>query len=213
MSGLQPKTPNKNCHTYKKGTQGRYKVVTERKEKYFASQRLNRNMRSFMVAVMFLVFTVSISQGLEVGNSALEKTFTAGDKQIEFADFHGKSNLIVAGDAAKHPEFISQLERKTEEFKTTYDATVVRVQEEIGLFVIDKSGYVRWEFLTDAGLAQSAIGELEAELAKLKREKLLPIGSPAPDFRLIDAEHGIPFRLSNYKEKKHVLVTLLLQTY
>ncbi len=162
---------------------------------------------------MFLVFTVSISQGLEVGDSVLETPFTSGDKQLKFADFHGKSNLIIVGDAAKHPQFISQLERKSEEFKTAYDATALRVQEEIGIFVIDKSGYVRWKFLTDAGLAQSAIGEIESELAKLKRDEPLPIGSPAPDFQLVDVENGLLFSLSKYKGKKHVLVTLLLQTY
>ena len=89
----------------------------------------------------------------------------------------------------------------------------MRVQEEIGIFVIDKSGYVRWKFLTDAGLAQSAIGELESELVKLKRDTPLPIDSPAPDFQLMDVETGLLFNLSKYKKKKHVLVTLLLQTY
>ena len=170
-------------------------------------------MRQYMLAVMFLVFTVSISQGLEVGDSALETAFTSGDKQLKLADFHGKSNLIVVGDAAKHPQFISQLEQKAEEFKTAYDATILRVQEEIGIFVIDKSGYVRWKFLTDAGLAQSAIGELESELAKLKRDEPLTIGSTAPDFRLVDVESGLLFNLAKYKGKKHVLATLLLQTY
>ena len=170
-------------------------------------------MLRYVFAVIFFVFTASISQGLEVGDSALETTFTAGEKEIKFADFHGKSNLIVVGDAAKHPQFISQLERKAEEFETAYDATTLRIQEEIGIFVIDKSGYVRWKFLTDAGLAQSAIAELESELAKLKRDTPLPIGSPAPDFRLVDVETSLPFSLSSYKGKKHLLITLLLQTY
>ena len=37
--------------------------------------------------------------------------------------------------------------------------------------IIDKSGYVRWKFPTDAdGLAQPTIGEaIESELEKLKR--------------------------------------------
>jgi hypothetical protein len=170
-------------------------------------------MLRYIFAVMFFIFTVSISQGLEVGDSALKTTFTSGDKQIKFTDFHGKFNLIVISDALKYAEFNSQLEQKTDVFGAKYDATVLRLQEKSEILVIDKSGYVRWKFLNDAGVAQSAIGELESELVKLKREEPLPIGSPAPDFRLVDAESGLPFSLSKYKGKKHVLATLLLQTY
>ena len=157
--------------------------------------------------------SVSISQGLEVGDSALGTTFTSGDKQIKFTDFHGKFNLIVISDALKYAEFNSQLEQKTDVFKEKYDATILRLQEDSEILLIDKSGYLRWKFLSDAGLAQTAIAELESELVKLKREEPLPIGSPAPDFRLVDAESGLLFSLSKYKGKKHVLATLLLQTY
>ena len=163
--------------------------------------------------MMFFVLTASISHGLKVGDSALETTFTSGDKEIKFADFHGKSNLIVVSDVAEHSEFISQLDQQAGVFEAKYDATVLHVQEEIGILVIDKAGYVRWKFLTDAGLAQSAIGELESELVKLKRDKPLPIGSPAPDFQLVDVETGLLFNLSKYEGKKHILATLLLQTY
>ena len=162
---------------------------------------------------MFFIFIVSISQGLEVGDSALKTTFTSSDKEIKFADFHGKFNLIVVSDTMKYREFNTQLEQQADAFKEKYDATVLRLQEKSEILVIDKSGYVRWKFLNDAGLAQSAIGELESELVKLKREEPLPIGSPAPDFRLVDAESGLPFSLSKYRGKKHVLATLLLQTY
>ena len=169
-------------------------------------------MLRYIFVVMFFIFAVSISEGLEVGDSALGTTFTSGDKQIKFSDFHGKSNLIVVGDAAKTPVFTSQLEQKGEAFETTYGATMLPVQGEGRTLIIDKSGYVRWKFSGAAGLVPT-VEKLESELAKLKRDSLLSIGSPAPDFRLMDAESGIPFNLSNYKGKKHVLVTLLLQTY
>ena len=169
-------------------------------------------MLRYVFAVMILVFMASMSQGLEVGDTALETTLTSGDKQIKFSDFHGKSNLIVVGDAAKTPVFTSQLEQKGEVFGTTYDVTILRLQGESDTLIIDKSGYVRWKFPDDADSVPT-VEKLESELAKLKRDSLLSIGSPAPDFRLMDAESGIPFNLSNYKGKKHVLVTLLLQTY
>lgn len=170
-------------------------------------------MLRYVFAVMVLIFTASIVKGVEVGDSVLRMPITFGEAELKFADFHGKSNLIVVGDAAKHPQFISQLERKSEKFKTAYDATVLRVQEEIGICVIDKSGYVRWKFPYASDSAQSTIEELESELTKLKRDEPLPIGSPAPEFRLVDVESGLLFSLSKYKGKKHVLATLLLQTY
>ena len=170
-------------------------------------------MLRYVFAVVFLVFAGSISEGLEVGDSALRTPITSGDEGIEFTEYHGKSNLIVVSDAAKYAEFNSQLEQKADAFGAKYDAMVLRLQEESEILVIDKSGYVRWKFSSDADLAQSAIGELESELVKLKRDAPLLIGSPAPDFQLVDAESGLLFSLSEYKGKKHVLVTLLLQTY
>ncbi len=170
-------------------------------------------MLRIIFVVIFFICSVSISQGLEVGDSALKATFTSGEAEFKFADLHGKSNLIVISDALKYAEFNSQLEQKTDVFKEKYDATILRLQEESESLLIDKSGYVRWKFSSDAGLVQTTIEELESELVKLKREEPLPIGSPAPDFRLIDAESGLPFSLSKYKGKKHVLATLLLQTY
>ena len=170
-------------------------------------------MLRYIFAVMFFIFTVSISQGLEVGESALKTTFTSGEAEIKFADFHGKSNLIVVSKAAGDAEFISQLEQKAGAFEAKYDATLLRLEEEGVILIIDKSGYVRWKFSNASDLAQITIEQLESELVKLKREEPLPIGSPAPDFRLVDAESGVPFSLSQYKGKKHVLATLLLQTY
>ncbi|RKU13380.1 hypothetical protein C6502_03185 [Candidatus Poribacteria bacterium] len=170
-------------------------------------------MLRYIFAVILSVCAASISEGLEVGDSALETTFVSGDKEIKFADFHGKFNLIVVSDTMKYREFNTQLEQQADTFKAKYDATTLRLQEDSGILLIDKSGYLRWKFLSDAGLAQTAIAELESELVKLKRHNPLPIGSPAPDFGLIDVETGLLFNLSKYKGKKHALVTLLLQTY
>ena len=170
-------------------------------------------MPRYVFAVIFFIFTASISQGLEVGDSALRSPITSGDAEIKFADFHGKSNLIVVSKAAGDAEFISQLEQKAGAFEEKYNATLLRLEEEGVILIIDKAGYVRWKFPNASDSAQITIEQLESELAKLKRDSPLPIGSPAPDFRLIDAESGLPFSLSKYEEKKHVLVTLLLQTY
>ena len=137
----------------------------------------------------------------------------SGNEEIKFTEYHGKSNLIVVSKAAGDAEFGSQLEQKADAFEAKYDAMVLRLQEEGEILIIDKSGYVRWKFANDAGLAESAIGELESELVKLKRDTPLLIGSPAPDFQLVDVESGLLFNLSKYKGKKHVLATLLLQTY
>ena len=166
-------------------------------------------MLRYMFAVMVFIFLPSISKALEVGDSVLRRPITFGEAEIKFADFHGKSNLIVVGDMAEHSEVIAQLERRA----VKYDATLLRLQGEGEILVIDKSGYVRWKFPHASDSAQPTIEELESELTKLKRDEPLPIGSPAPDFRLMDAESGLLFSLSNYKGKKHVLVTLLLQTY
>jgi len=162
-----------------------------------------------MFAVMVLIFTASISKGVEVGDSVLRTPITFGEAEIKFADFHGKSNLIVVGDIAEHSEVIAQLERRV----AKYDATLLRLQGEGEILVIDKSGYVRWKFPHTPDSAQPTIEELESELTKLKRDEPLPIGSPAPEFRLVDVESGLLFSLSKYKGKKHVLATLLLQTY
>ena len=162
---------------------------------------------------MFFIFTASISQGLEVGDSALRSPITSADKEIKFADFHGKSNLIVVSETAGDAEFISQLEQEADAFEAKYDATLLRLEEEGLILIIDKSGYVRWKFPNASDSVPTTIEQLESELAKLKRDSPLSIGSPAPDFRLVDAESGLLFSLSKYKGKKHVLATLLLQTY
>lgn len=170
-------------------------------------------MLRYVFTVIFLVFLVSISEGLEVGDSALRTTITSGDVEIKLADFHGKSNLIVVRDLASNSELKSELDRKASAFESTYDATIIRLEGEGETLIIDKSGYVRWKFPVAGGSAQLTIKQVESELAKLKRDAPLPIGSPAPDFRLVDVETSLPFSFSNYKGKKHLLITLLLQTY
>ena len=170
-------------------------------------------MARYVFVITLFVFAASVSQGLEVGDSALRTTFMSGDKAIKFADFHGKSNLIVVRDVVGAPDFSSQLEQKVGTIETKYDITVLRLQEEGEILIIDKSGYVRWKFPSADDSVQPTIKQLESELAKLKRDEPLSIGSPAPDFQLIDVASGLSFSLSNYKGKKHVLATLLLQTY
>ena len=170
-------------------------------------------MLRYVFAVILIVGTASISEGLEVGDSALQTSIASGDTEIQFADFHGKSNLVVVRNLAESPEFNSQVEQKAGILEEKYDSTVLRLEGEGETLIIDKSGYVRWQLSKAADSAQSLIEQLESELAKLKRDKPLPIGSPAPDFQLVDVETGLLFNLSKYEGKKHVLATLLLQTY
>lgn len=170
-------------------------------------------MLRYVFAVMFLIFSASVSKALEVGDSVLRTPIGFGKKGIKFTDFHGKTNLIVVGAAARHAEFIAQLEQKAGAFEEKYNATLLRLQGAGAILIIDKSGYVRWKFRDADDSGQPTIKAIESELAKLKRGDPLPIGSPAPDFRLVDVESGLLFNLAKYKGKKHVLATLLLQTY
>ena len=172
-----------------------------------------KNMVRYIFAVIFFVFAASISEGLKVGDSALRTPIVSGNTEIKFTDYHGKSNLIVVEKTAENAEFISQLNQNVSVFAAKYDAALLRSQGEGEIFIIDKSGYVRWKFPNATDSAQPTIKQLEAELTKLKRHSPLPIGSPVPDFGLIDVETGLLFNLSKYKGQKHVLATLLLQTY
>ena len=170
-------------------------------------------MLPYVFAVMVFIFSASVSKALEVGDSVLRTPIAFGNKEIKFTDFHGETNLIVGGATVRNAEFIAQLEQKADAFEEKYDATLLRLQGAGAILIIDKSGYVRWKFRDAHSSAQPTIKVIESELAKLKRSEPLPIGSPAPDFRLVDVESGLLFKLSKYKGKKHVLATLLLQTY
>ena len=170
-------------------------------------------MLPYAFIVPLLVLAASIAEGLEVGDSALRTPIAVEDKEIKFVDFHGTSNLIVTSDVAEHAELFAELEQKAAAFEEKYDATLLRLQGAGEILIIDKSGYVRWKFPAADGSAQPTIKVIESELTKLKRDEPLPIGSSAPDFRLVDVESGLLFSLSTYKGKKYVLATLLLQTY
>lgn len=170
-------------------------------------------MLRYLFAVIAFIFLASISQALEVGDSVLRTPIPSGDQEIQFANFHGKTNLVIVGDVAGHAEILAQLEQKTGAFDSKYDAALLRLRGEGEILIIDKSGYVRWKLPKGGEASPPAVKQLESELAKLKRDEPLPIGSPAPDFQLVDVESGLFFSLAKYKGKKHVLATLLLQTY
>ena len=158
-------------------------------------------MLRYVFAVMVLIFTESISRGLEVGDSVLRTPITFGEAEIKFADFHGNSNLIIVGDAAEHAEILAELEQEAAAFESKYNAAVLRLPEEGEILIIDKSGYVRWKLAKGEDAAPLTIKQFEAELANLKRDEPLPIGSPAPDFRLVDVDSGLLFKLSKYRGK------------
>ena len=159
---------------------------------------------------------------LSVGITAAADTLEVGERvfgsqlatQIEFAqNLHGKSNVYVINYVL--PASQSDAPKISEELMLKYNLMVTSKQvseaAEAGLFIIDKSGYVRWKHTDET--AYPTIEALTTELAKLKRSTPLPIGSPVPDFDLTEADGKATFKLSDYKKKKNVLVSLLLQTY
>ena len=80
-------------------------------------------------------------------------------------------------------------------------------------FVIDKSGHIRWAFHGKTAQDRATIEQLDSALSKLKRAIPLKVGSPASDFSLTEADGKTTFTLSDYRGRKNVLATLLLQTY
>ena len=184
------------------------------------SHRLGR-----FFALLFLIYltTTSFSWGLKVGDVPTDFVVSKGadGEEVKLSDFHGQSNVIlntVQTASSPDSEFASQLQSQAEAFKTKYDAVTITMNPESAevertIFIIDKSGHIRWKFDGKVDAAHPTMDQLESELAKLKRITPLPVGSPAPDFSLTEADGKTIFTLSDYKGKKNVVVTLLLQTY
>lgn len=173
--------------------------------------RFHRYLRIPLLVTMLFAGVVVAAQGLEVGDRVFGSQLA---KDIKYdALFHGKVNLLVAHYSDPDHKTIDM--ELVEEYKARFGILLAWRQvpnpAEEGLVIVDKSGYVRWKGRhKDLSTIDDVIRE---ELAKLKRDIPLIVGSSAPDFYLTETDGKTEFKLSDYKGKKNVLVSLLLQTY
>ena len=185
--------------------------------------RSHRLGRFFALLFLIHLTTTAVSWGLKVGELPPDwiVSRTADGEEVKLSDFHGTANVILNAlriDSAPDAAFVSQLKNQAEAFQARYNAVILTMKPEPAVaertvLIIDKSGHIRWIFDGKGDAEHPTIEQLESELAKLKRLTPLPVGSPAPDFNLIEADGKTVFTLSDSKGKKNVLVTLLLQTY
>ena len=162
---------------------------------------------SVLVVILSMCFS-TFSHAIKIGTRIFSTDLA---NEISYTEiYYGKVNLLVVYS----PE-LKKTEDITKQFSKKYDTSIVwRLQPEnndIGMVIVDKSGYTRWKHLyqTLDFKAQDLLSELE----KLKRSTPLSIDSPIPDFRLTDTDGKTEYALSDYKGKKNVIVNLLLQTY